>query len=115
MKLIVAIIQPTKLEVLKRELHNGGIQGMTVTDVHGVGRQRGHKEVYRGQEYEISLVPKVKVEVAVSDGSADRVVQLITNAARSGKEGKIGDGKIFVLPLEDALRIRTGEGGADAV
>lgn len=115
MKLITAIIQPTRLEALKQALQGQGIFGMTVTDAHGVGRQRGHTEIYRGHEYEVSLVKKAKVDIAVEDQDVDKAIDLIVSSARTGTEGKIGDGKIFVLPLEDVIRIRTGEVGEAAV
>ncbi len=115
MKLITAIIQPARLEALRQSLQANGIFGMTVTDAHGVGRQRGHTEVYRGHEYEVNLVKKVKVDIAVEDHDVEKAVEYIIKAARSGIEGKIGDGKIFILPLEDVVRIRTGEVGAAAV
>jgi nitrogen regulatory protein PII len=115
MKLITSIIQPNRLEALKTALRSVGIQGMTVTDAQGAGRQRGHTEVYRGHEYDVGLIPKVKIEVAVEDDDVERVVQTIVRTARSGAEGKIGDGKIFIAPLEEVIRIRTGEVGAAAV
>ena len=106
MKKIEAIIQPFKLDEVKEALKGIGIDGMTITEVRGHGRQKGHKEVYRGQEYNVDLLPKVKFELVVTDARLDEAVDAITNAARSGK---IGDGKIFVTPLEQAVRIRTGE------
>lgn len=115
MKLITAIIQPSRLEVVKERLQAVGVRGMTVTEVHGMGRQRGHTEVYRGHEYEINLVPKVKLEIAVDDELAQTVVDTVTAAARTGTDGKIGDGKLFVSALEDVIRIRTGEAGLAAV
>lgn len=108
MKLIVAIIKPHRLDRVRDALAEAGVTGMTVTDVRGYGRQRGHKEIYRGAEYEISFVPKCKIEVAVDDALADKVVDTIAGAA---KTGAIGDGKLFVYDLERALRIRTGEEG----
>lgn len=112
MKLIVAIIQPFKLDPVRQALAELGVQGLTVTEVRGFGRQRGHKEVYRGAEYEIAYVPKVKIEVAVPADQADQVVEAIAETSRTGS---IGDGKIFVLAIESALRVRTGEIGTDAL
>ena len=108
MKLIEAIVKPFKLDEVKDALLEIGIQGMTVTEVKGFGRQKGHKETYRGQEYTIEFVPKVKIEVAVNDSQVQRVLETITRAA---KTGSIGDGKIFVRELTSAVRIRTGEIG----
>ncbi len=112
MRKVQAIIKPFKLEEVKGALNEIGIQGMTVTEVKGFGRQKGHTEVYRGAEYVVDLLPKIKVEVAVSDEMVDKTVQAIVQAANTGQ---IGDGKIFVLPLEEAIRIRTGERGPNAV
>lgn len=112
MKFIVAIIQPHRLDDVREALSELGVQGLTVTEVRGFGRQKGHKEIYRGAEYTISYVPKVKIEVALDDGMAERAVDVIRDAARTGH---IGDGKIFVLPLEQAIRVRTGETGSDAL
>jgi len=112
MKLVEAIIKPFKLDEVKDALLEIGIQGMTVTEVKGFGRQKGHKETYRGTEYTIEFVPKVKIEIAVDSELAPRVVETIR---KSGETGQIGDGKIFVLPLEQAVRIRTGETGNDAL
>jgi nitrogen regulatory protein P-II 2 len=112
MKFIVAIIQPHSLEPVRNALSTVDVQGMTVTEVRGYGRQKGHTEIYRGAEYQINYVPKVKIELAVSDDLADRTVEIIRDTAKSGK---IGDGKIFVLDLKDAVRIRTGESGDDAL
>ncbi len=112
MKLIEAIIKPFKLDEVKDALLEIGIQGMTVSEVKGFGRQKGHKETYRGQEYTIEFVPKVKVEVAVPDSQVQRVLDTIT---RTAKTGSIGDGKIFVRDLEMAVRIRTGETGDTAL
>ena len=112
MKYITAIIQPHRLEKVREALGAIGVHGMTVSDVYGYGRQKGHSEVYRGAEYEINYVPKIRVEIAVSEDQAERVVETVTEAARVGK---IGDGKIFVLDLADARRIRTGETGDDAL
>ncbi len=112
MKLIQTIIKPFKLDEVKEALSNLGIQGMTVSEVKGFGRQKGHTELYRGAEYDIDLLPKIKVEIAVQDEMAGRVVEVIVEAAHTGK---IGDGKIFVLPMDEAIRIRTGERGGDAL
>ena len=112
MKLIEAIVKPFKLDEVKDALLEIGIQGMTVTEVKGFGRQKGHKETYRGQEYTIEFVPKVKIEVAVNDGQVQRVLETITRAA---KTGSIGDGKIFVRELTSAVRIRSGETGESAL
>jgi nitrogen regulatory protein PII len=112
MKLIVAIIKPFKLEEVKAALADIGIEGMTVTEVKGFGRQKGHTEIYRGSEYTVDFLPKVKLEVAVDDGESEKVIETITTAARTGK---IGDGKLFVIPLESAVRIRTGESGPEAL
>jgi len=111
-KKIEAVIKPFKLDEIKEALHDVGVSGMTVTEVKGFGRQKGHTELYRGAEYVVDFLPKVKLEVVVEDGLAARVVEAIANAARTGR---IGDGKIFVLPVEDVLRIRTGEQGSDAL
>ena len=112
MKLIVAIIKPFKLEEVKEALAAAGIEGMTVTEVKGFGRQKGHTEIYRGSEYTVDFLPKVKVEVAVADEVAGKAIEAIAKAA---KTGKIGDGKIFVIPLEEVVRIRTDERGESAV
>ena len=112
MKLITAIIKPFKLEAVKEALTNVGVEGMTVTEVKGFGRQKGHTEIYRGSEYTVDFLPKAKIEVAVSDDLRDKVITAIANAA---KTGKIGDGKIFVTNLEDMIRIRTDEHGEAAV
>jgi nitrogen regulatory protein P-II 1 len=112
MRKIEAIIKPFKLDEVKEALHAIGIQGMTVTEVKGFGRQKGHTELYRGAEYVVDFLPKIKVEIAVKDEMADKVVQAIVQAANTGR---IGDGKIFVMPIEEAIRIRTGERGPDAV
>ena len=106
MKLITAIIKPFKLEEVRTALTDLGLQGMTVTEVKGYGRQKGHTEIYRGAEYSVNFLPKVKIEVAVASSEADKAVEAISNAA---KTGQIGDGKIFVLPIEHTVRIRTGE------
>jgi nitrogen regulatory protein P-II 1 len=112
MKLVVAVIKPFKLDDVKDILKDLGVQGLTVAEVQGFGRQRGHTEVYRGAEYTIDLVPKVRIEVVVDDADVSDVVEAIVTAARTGK---IGDGKVWVLPLEDVVRVRTGERGAEAV
>lgn len=112
MKLISAIIKPFKLEEVKEALAEIGIEGMTVTEVKGFGRQKGHTEIYRGSEYTVDFLPKVKVEIAVGSDIAEKAVETIVNAA---KTGKIGDGKIFVLPVEEAVRIRTDERGEGAI
>ncbi len=112
MKLITAIIKPFKLDDVRQAVADIGIQGITVTEVKGFGRQRGHTELYRGAEYVVDFLPKAKIELAVADDIAEQVIEAITNTARTGK---IGDGKIFVTNLEQAIRIRTGETGAEAV
>ncbi len=112
MKLVIAIVKPFKLEEVKEALRTAGVQGMTVTETRGFGRQRGHTEVYRGAEYQVDFVPKVKVEVLVDEGQVDAVVDAIMRSARTEK---IGDGKIFVVPVEQVHRIRTGEQGRDAI
>jgi nitrogen regulatory protein PII len=112
MKFIVAIIKPFKLEEVKEALSQLGVQGMTVTEVKGFGRQKGHTEIYRGSEYTVDFLPKVKIEVVVAD---DLVPKVIENVVKAAKTGKIGDGKVFVLPLEDAVRIRTDEHGEAAL
>ena len=112
MKKVEAIIKPFKLDDVKDALHEAGVSGITVTEVKGFGRQKGHTELYRGAEYVIDFLPKVKIEVVVENSLVDNVVEAIENAARTGR---IGDGKIFVLNVEEALRIRTGERGSDAV
>jgi nitrogen regulatory protein P-II 1 len=112
MKLIEAIIKPFKLDEVKDALSEIGTEGITVSEVRGFGRQKGHTELYRGAEYVVDFIPKVKLEIAVSDEMAAKVVEAIKNAARTGR---IGDGKIFVLSLEEAVRVRTGERGEDAI
>jgi nitrogen regulatory protein P-II 2 len=112
MKLIVAIIQPHRLDAVREGLTALGIEGMTVSEVRGYGRQKGHTEIYRGAEYSIAFMPKLKLEIAVADGRTEEAIRAITEAARTGK---IGDGKIFVLDLEQALRVRTGESGDSAL
>jgi len=112
MKLITAIIKPFKLDEVRESLSALGVQGMTVTEVKGYGRQKGHTEIYRGAEYAVSFLPKVKVEVVVDDSQTDSVVEIIAKAANTGR---IGDGKIFVVDVQSAMRIRTGETGAEAL
>jgi nitrogen regulatory protein P-II 1 len=111
-KKIEAIIKPFKLDEVKEALHEVGVSGITVTEAKGFGRQKGHTELYRGAEYVVDFLPKVKLEVVVDDGMVDRVVEAIQGAAQTGR---IGDGKIFVIPIEKAVRIRTGETGTDAI
>jgi len=111
-KLVVAIVKPFKLDDVKTAVQDFGVQGMTVTEVQGFGRQRGHTEVYRGAEYTVDFVPKVKLEILVDDDDAARVAEKIVEAARTGK---IGDGKVWILPVEGLIRIRTGEAGSDAL
>ena len=112
MKLISAIIKPFKLDEVREALSQMGVQGITVTEVKGFGRQKGHTELYRGAEYVVDFLPKVKVEAAVADSLVDQVIEAIEGAARTGK---IGDGKIFVFPIEQVVRIRTGETGNEAL
>jgi nitrogen regulatory protein P-II 2 len=112
MKLIVAIIKPFKLDDVRQAVADIGVQGITVTEVQGFGRQRGHTELYRGAEYRVDFLPKTKIELAVDDSVVEQVVEAITNVARTGK---IGDGKLYVTNLEQAVRIRTGETGVEAV
>ncbi|MBB6519974.1 P-II family nitrogen regulator [Pseudoteredinibacter isoporae] len=112
MKLVTAIIKPFKLDAVREALSEAGVHGITVTEVKGYGRQKGHTELYRGAEYVVDFLPKTKVEAAVADGDVDVVVEAISKAAHSGK---IGDGKIFVSSLEQVIRIRTGETGEDAI
>ncbi len=112
MKLVTAIIKPFKLDDVREALSDIGVQGITASEVKGFGRQKGHTELYRGAEYVVDFLPKVKIDVAIDDKDLDRVIEAITKAANTGK---IGDGKIFVVPLEQAIRIRTGETGTDAV
>jgi nitrogen regulatory protein PII len=111
-KLVVAVVKPHKLDEVKEALREIGVQGLTTTEVEGFGRQRGHTEVYRGAEYQVDFVPKIKVEIVVEDDQVQGVVDAITKVARTGK---IGDGKIWVTPVEQVLRIRTGEMGPDAL
>ena len=112
MKLIIAIIKPFKLEEVKEGLSAIGIEGMTVTEVKGFGRQKGHTEIYRGSEYTVDFLPKIKIEIVLADGMVNQAVDAIVKAA---KTGKIGDGKVFVSPVENAIRIRTEETGEQAV
>jgi len=112
MKIVVAVIKPFKLEDVKEALWSLGVKGMTLAEVQGFGRQRGHTEVYRGAEYEVDFVPKARIEVLIEDDKVEDVVEAITNAARTGK---IGDGKVWVLPVDSVVRVRTGERGADAL
>jgi nitrogen regulatory protein P-II 1 len=112
MKVIVAVIKPFKLDEVKDALESIGIQGMTVSDARGFGRQRGHTEVYRGAEYQVDFVPKMRIEIAADDDQVDEVVKAIVSAA---KTDSIGDGKVWVVPAEDVIRIRTGEKGPDAI
>jgi len=112
MKKIEAIIKPFKLDEVKNALNDLGIKGMTITEVKGYGRQKGHREIYRGAEYMVDLIPKIKVEIVVEDSLVEQAVQTIIQAARTGK---IGDGKIFILGVDDAVRVRTGERGSEAI
>jgi len=112
MKLVVAVLKPFKLEEVKEALQGLGVQGMTLTESQGFGRQRGHTEVYRGAEYEVDFVPKIRVEVVVDDPQVDDVVNAIVASAATGK---IGDGKVWVVPVESIVRVRTGERGTDAI
>jgi nitrogen regulatory protein P-II 1 len=112
MKLVTAILKPFKLEDVKSALEAYGIQGLTVSEASGYGRQRGHTEVYRGAEYTVDMVPKVRVEVLVEDDDASAVVDVITKSAQTGR---IGDGKVWTIPIEDVVRVRTGEHGPDAL
>ncbi len=112
MKLVVAVLKPFKLDDVKEVLKNIGVQGMTLTESQGFGRQRGHTEVYRGAEYEVDFVPKIRIEVLIDDEQTDEVVDAIVAAAATGK---IGDGKVWVVPVEAVVRVRTGERGSDAL
>ena len=112
MKLITAIVKPHRLDEVKSSLQELGVHGMTVTEASGYGRQRGHTEVYRGAEYQVDLVPKVRIEVVVGDEEADAVIDAVVRAARTGK---IGDGKVWSVPVETVVRVRTGERGPDAL
>jgi nitrogen regulatory protein P-II 1 len=115
MKMIVAVIRPEKLEAVQAALNEHDVYLMTVTDVRGCGRQRGYTEVYRSVEFQVRLLPKLKLEIAVNDSFVEATIESIVHAARSGDTGQLGDGKIFVLPLEDCVRIRTGERGSQAI
>jgi len=112
MKKVEAIIKPFKLDDVKEALNEIGIQGMTITEVKGYGRQKGHKEIYRGAEYVVDFIPKIKIEVVIENEWVDKVTDKISEAARTGK---LGDGKIFVINIEEAIRVRTGEKGKDAI
>jgi len=112
MKMVMAIIKPFKLDDVREALTEAGVAGITVTEVKGFGRQKGHTELYRGAEYVVDFIPKIKIEIAVSDDLVGKVVETIQNSA---KTGRIGDGKIFIISLEEAIRIRTGETGTDAI
>jgi nitrogen regulatory protein PII len=112
MKKVEAIIKPFKLDEVKEALNEIGIQGMTITEVKGYGRQKGHKEIYRGAEYVVDFIPKIKIEVVIEDEWVDKVTAKISEAAQTGK---LGDGKIFVINIEEAIRVRTGEKGKDAI
>ena len=115
MKMIVAIIRPERLEAVQAALNERDVYLMTVTEVRGCGRQRGYTEVYRGTEIQIKLLPKLKLEIAVTDAFVDATIEAIVHAARTPETGQVGDGKIFVLSMEDCIRIRTGEKGASAI
>ncbi|WP_330298794.1 P-II family nitrogen regulator [Streptomyces sp. NBC_00503] len=112
MKLITAIVKPHRLDEIKEALHQFGVQGLTVSEASGYGRQRGHTEVYRGAEYTVDLVPKIRIEVLVEDGDAEDVMRIVVESARTGK---IGDGKVWSIPVDSVIRVRTGERGADAL
>lgn len=115
MKMIIAIIRPEKLEAVQAALNEKEVYLMTVSDVRGCGRQRGFTEVYRGQEYQVRLLPKLKLEIAVNDSFVNAAIEAIVQSSRTEGTGQIGDGKIFVLPMEDCVRIRTGERGGEAI
>src|SRR5438552_909979 len=115
MKLIIAIIQPTKLEAVKEALSHVEVFRLTVMDVQGFGRQKGHTELYRGHEFSVNLLRKVELQIAVNEDFVEPTVNAIIQGGRTGEKGEIGDGKIFVLPLEDCIRIRTGERGSEAI
>ena len=115
MKYIIAIVQPSRLEAVKEALSKVEVFRLTVSDVQGIGRQKGHTEVYRGHEYQVNLIRKVKLEIAVNEKFVEPTIEAIIKGGRTGEEGKIGDGKIFILPLEDVVRIRTGERGSEAI
>ncbi|WP_371618098.1 P-II family nitrogen regulator [Streptomyces sp. NBC_00454] len=112
MKLITAIVKPHRLDEIKEALHQFGVQGLTVSEASGYGRQRGHTEVYRGAEYTVDLVPKIRIEVLVDDDAAEDVMRIVVESARTGK---IGDGKVWSIPVDSVIRVRTGERGADAL
>ncbi len=112
MKLVVAVVKPFKLDEVKESLKTLGVHGMTVSEVQGFGRQRGHTEVYRGAEYEVEFVPKVQIEILVDDAQAQEVVTAVVDSAGTGK---IGDGKVWIIPVEEVIRVRTGERGSDAL
>jgi nitrogen regulatory protein P-II 2 len=114
-KYIIAIVQPSRLEAVKEALSKVEVFRLTVSDVQGLGRQKGHTEVYRGHEYQVNLIRKVKLEIAVNEQFVEPTIEAILKGGRTGDEGTIGDGKIFVLPLEDVIRIRTGERGSEAI
>src|SRR6186713_172449 len=115
MKYVIAVIQPQKLDLVREALMATGVAGVTVSDVQGFGRQKGHTEIYRGHEYTVNLLRKVKLQIAVNDEFVEPTVQAIIKAGRTGEEGKVGDGKIFIMPLQDCIRIRTGERGPEAI
>ena len=115
MKMILAIIQPSKLEAVKEALNSVEVFRLTMIDVQGVGRQKGHAEVYRGHELTVNMMRKVQLQIAVNEDFVEPTVNAVINAARTGEEGRIGDGKIFILPLEECIRIRTGERGPEAI
>ena len=115
MRYIIAIVQPSRLEAVKEALSKVEVFRLTVSDVQGLGRQKGHTEIYRGHEYEVNLVRKVKLEIAVNEDFVEPTVEAIIKGARTGEEGRIGDGKFFILPLDDGVRIRTGERGGEAI
>ncbi len=115
MKYIIAIVQPSRLEAVKEALSKVEVFRLTVSDAQGIGRQKGHTEIYRGHEYQVNLVSKVKLEIAVNDEFVEPTIEAIIRGGRTGEEGKIGDGKVFVLPLEDCVRIRTGERGGEGI
>ncbi len=112
MKIIVAVIRPNKVEAVKAALEETGVRGLTLSEVHGHGRQKGHMEIFRGKEYKVDMLPKTRLEIAVTDTQVEGVIQALIRAARTGN---VGDGKIFILPMENAYRIRTGETGVDAI
>ncbi len=115
MKMVVAVIRPDKLEAVQQALNDRDVYLMTVSDVRGCGRQRGYTEVYRGTELQVRLLPKLKLEIAVNEAFLEATIEAVVHAARTGETGHIGDGKIFVLPLDDCVRIRTGERGSQAI